>query len=120
MKPVTILIKHAAFPLMISLLISLGCATPSTQTPATVGPQCNIEWDQVNDPKITGYQLTVINQDNPAERTVLFIPAETTKVPCGDAGANHEGLWDVTVQSCYDTATYGSPTDVVRMRIASK
>ncbi len=120
MKPHAILSKHAACLLMISLLVSLGCATPSTQQPTIVGPQCLIEWDKVNDPKVIRYQLTVINQENPAEKTVLIIPAETTKLPCKDAGANHEGLWGVTVQSCYDTFTCSVPTDIVRMRIASK
>jgi hypothetical protein len=122
MKPHAILSNHAAFLLMISLLISLGCATSptQTQTQTTVGPECNIEWDKVIDPKVTRYQLTVINQENPAEKTVLIIPAETTKLPCKDAGTDHEGLWGVTVQSCYDTFTCSVPTDIVRMRIASK
>ena len=120
MKPTAILPKHVAFLLMVSLLVSLGCATPSIQTPTTVGPQCLIEWDKVNDPKVTRYQLTVINQENPAEKTVLIIPAETTKLSCQNAGADHEGLWGVTVQSCYDTFTCSVPTDIVRMRIASK
>ena len=120
MKPHAILSKHAAFLLMISLLVSLGCATPSTQQPTIVGPQGLSEWDKVNDPKVTRYQLTVINQENPTEKTVLIIPAETTKLPCKDAGADHEGLWGVTVQSCYDTFTCSVPTDIVRMRIASK
>jgi hypothetical protein len=120
MKPHAILSNHAAFLLMISLLMSLGCATPSTQQPTTVGPTCSISWDKTNDPKVTRYQLTVINQENPAEKTVLIIPAETTKLPCKDAGADHEGLWGVTVQSCYDTFTCSVPTDIVRMRIASE
>jgi hypothetical protein len=120
MKTHAILPKHTTVALMISLLMSLGCTTPSIQAPTTVGPQCSIEWDKVNDPKVTRYQLTVTNQENPAEKTMLIIPAETTKLPCKDAGANHEGLWGVTVQSCYDTFTCSVPTDIVRMRIASK
>ena len=120
MKPLAILTKHVAFLFMISLLVSLGCAIPSTQQPTAVGPTCSISWDKTNDPKVIRYQLTVINQENPAEKTVLIIPAETTKLPCKDAGANHEGLWGVTVQSCYDTFTCSVPTDIVRMRIASK
>ena len=120
MKPLAILTKHVAFLFMISPLMSLGCATPSTQRSTTVGLQCLIEWDKVNDPKVTRYQLTVINQENPAEKTVLIIPAETTKLPCKNAGADHEGLWGVTVQSCYDTFTCSAPTEIVRMRIASK
>ena len=122
MKPLAILTKHVAFLFMISLLISLGCATSPTQTPTptTVGPTCSISWDKTNDPKVTRYQLTVTNQENPAEKTVLIIPAETTKLSCQNAGADHEGLWGVTVQSCYDTSTCGVPTDIVRMRIASK
>ena len=120
MKPTVILTKHVAFLLMISLLVSVGCAIPSTQTTTTVGPQCLIEWDKVNDPKVTRYQLTVTNQENPAENAVLILPAETTKLSCENAGAGHEGLWGVTVQSCYDTFTCSVPTDIVRMRIASK
>lgn len=27
--------------------------------------ECNIEWNKVTDPKVTGYQLTVIDQNNP-------------------------------------------------------
>ena len=88
--------------------------------PTTVGPQCLIEWDKVNDPKVTRYHLTVINQENPAEKTVLIIPADTTKLPCKDAGADHEGPWGVIVQFCDDTFTCSVPTDIVRMRIASK
>jgi hypothetical protein len=118
MKPHAILSNHTMFLLMISLLMSLSCATASTQRPTTVGPACSISWDKTNDPKVTRYQLTVINQENPAEKTLLIIPAETTKLPCKDAGANHEGLWGVTVQSCYDTFTCSFPTDIVRMRIA--
>ena len=49
MKPTAIVRKHVAFLLMISLLMSLGCAIPSTQAPTTVGPQCSIEWDKVID-----------------------------------------------------------------------
>ena len=122
MKPLAILTKHVAFLFMISLLISLGCATSPTQTPTptTVGPTCSISWDKTNDPKVTRYQLTVTNQENPAEKTVLIIPAETTKLSCQNAGGDHEGLWGVTVQSCYDTFTCSVPTDIVRMRIASK
>lgn len=86
MKPTVILPKHVAFLLMVSLLVSLGCATPSMQTPTTVGPQCLIEWNKVNDPKVTRYQLTVTNQENRAEKTVLIIPAETTKLSCQNAG----------------------------------
>jgi hypothetical protein len=85
-NPLAIFTKHVAVLLMISLLMSLGCATLSTQTPTIVGPECNIEWNKVIDPKVTGYQLTVINQDNPAENTVLFIPAETTKVSLQECG----------------------------------
>jgi hypothetical protein len=37
-----------------------------------------------------------------------------------DVGADHEGLWAVTVQSCYGKSTCGSPTDVALMQITSK
>lgn len=120
MKPPVTLATHVASLLMLSLLVSLGCATPSKQMPTTVGSQCNISWDQVNDPNVTEYQLTVIDQSRQAEKTVQFIPADTTKVSCRDAGADHEGLWDVTVQSCYDTSTCGPPTEVARIHIIAK
>jgi hypothetical protein len=94
---------------MISLLVSVGCATPSKQQPTTVGPHCNIAWDKTNDPKVIWYQLTVIDQSKQAKKTVRFIPADTTKVSCKAAGASHEGLWDVTVQSCYGKSTCGPP-----------
>lgn len=110
MKPTVILAKHVELLLMIPLLIIFGCATPSKQMPTTVGPQCSISWDQ----------LTVIDQSRQAEKSVHFIPADTTKVSCRDAGAGHEGLWDVTVQSCYDTSTCSAPTDVTRIHITSK
>jgi hypothetical protein len=73
----------------------------------------------VNDPIITGYQLTVIGQSRQAKKTVQFIPADTTKVSCRDAGAGHEGLWDVTVQFCYDTSTCGPPTEATRIHITA-
>jgi hypothetical protein len=106
--------------LMISLLVSIACATPPPQEPTTVGPLCSIMWDKTGDPKVTWYQLTVIDQSMQAKKTVRFIPAGTTKVSCRDAGADHEGLWDVTVQSCYDKSTCGSPTDVARIHITAK
>lgn len=120
MKPTVILAKYLKFLFMISLLVSAGCATPSKQQPTTVGPLCSIEWDKTSDPKVTGYQLTVIDQSRQAKKTVQFIPADSTKVSCRDAGADHEGEWDVTVQSCYDKSTCGSPTDVARMHITAK
>jgi hypothetical protein len=119
MKPTVILAKHLELLFMISLLVNAGCATPSKQQPTTVGPHCSITWDRANDPKVTGYQLTVIDQSGQA-KTVRSIPADSTKVSCMEAGANHEGLWDVTVQSCYDKLTCGPPTDVARMHITAK
>ena len=120
MKMTVLLAKHSELLFMISLLVSVGCATPGRQQPTTVGPQCSIEWDRVDDPKVTGYQLTVIDQSERAKQVVQFIPVDTTKVSCGDAGANHEGLWGVTVQACYDKSTCGSPTEVTRMYITAK
>jgi hypothetical protein len=109
MKPTVILAKHLELLFMISLLVSVGCATPSKQTPTTVGPHCSIAWDKTHDPKVTWYQLTVTDESKQAKKAVQFIPADTTKVSCTDAGASHEGLWDVTVQSCYDKSTCGPP-----------
>ena len=120
MKPAVILAKHFALLLLISLPVIAGCATPSKPAPTTVGPQCNIAWDKTNDPKVTGYQLAVTDQSKQPKKVVRFIPADTTKVSCKDAGASHEGLWDVTVQSCYDKTTCGSPTEVARMHITAK
>jgi len=34
-------------------------------------------WDKTNDPKVTGYQLTVIDQSKETDKTVRFIPART-------------------------------------------
>ena len=120
MKPTDVFAKHAAFLFMISLLVSGGCATSLKQQPTTVGPACSITWDKTNDSKVTGYQLTVIDQSNQNNKAVHFIPAQTTKISCKDAGANHEGLWGVSVQSCYDKSTCGSPTEVVPMQITAK
>jgi hypothetical protein len=120
MKPTVILAKHLELLLMISLLVSAGCASPSKQQPTTVGPHCSIEWDRANDPKVTGYQLTVIDRSEQTKQVVQFIPADTTKVSCMEAGANHEGQWDVTVQSCYDKSTCGPSTEAARMHITAK
>ncbi|MEK7762442.1 MAG: hypothetical protein AAB433_12735 [Nitrospirota bacterium] len=120
MKPTITLTKYVNGLLMLSLLVSVGCATPSKQPLTTVGLHCNISWDKTNDPKVTGYQLTVIDQRKQAKKTVRFIPADTTKISCKDAGADHEGPWDVTVQSCYDKATCGPPTEAARMHITAK
>jgi hypothetical protein len=120
MKPTITLTKYVKGLLVLSLLVSVGCATPSRQQPATVGLLCNISWDKTNDPKVTGYQITVIDQSKQAKKTVRFIPADTTKISCKDAGAGHEGLWDVTVQSCYDKSTCGPPTEAAHMHITSK
>ena len=121
MKPIITLTKYLAGLLMISLLVSVGCATPSKQQqPTTVGLHCNISWDKTNDPKVTGYQVTVIDQSKQAKKTVRFIPANTARISCKDAGADHEGLWDVTVQSCYDKSTCGPPTEAARMHITPK
>jgi hypothetical protein len=120
MKPTVILVTHIEILFMISLLVSVGCATSPKQEPTIVGPLCSITWDKTSDPKVTGYQLTVIDQSMQAKKIVRFIPADTTKVSCGDAGADHEGLWDVTVQSCYDKSTCGSPTNAAHMHITAK
>ena len=120
MKPTVVFAKHVALLFIVLLLVSAGCATPPKQQPITVGLQCSIAWDKTNDPKVTGYQLTVIDQSIPAKKTVRFIPANTTKISCKDAGANHEGLWGVTVQSCYDKSMCGPSTEVIRMHITAK
>ena len=105
---------------MIPLFVSVGCATPSKQTAITVGQQCNIVWDKMNDPKVTLYQVTVADESKQGKKTVRFIPANNTKLSCKDAGADHEGTWDVTVQSCYDKSTCGPSTEVMRMHITAK
>jgi hypothetical protein len=120
MKHPVIFAKHVALLFMISLPVSGGCATSLKQQPATVGPACSITWDKTTDPKVTGYQLTVIDRNNQAKKQVHFVPAHITEISCKDAGANHEGLWDVTVQSCYDQSRCGSPSQVVPMHIITK
>jgi hypothetical protein len=120
MKPIVVLMRSVQLALVISPMGNAVCATPSKQTPTTVGPLCSITWDKTSDPKVTGYQLTVIDQSERAKQVVQFIPADTTKVSCRDAGANHEGLWGVTVQACYNKSTCGSPTEVTRMYITAK
>jgi hypothetical protein len=120
MKPTSIFAKHIGLLLMLLLLVSVGCATPSKQQPITIGPHCSIAWDKTTNPKVTGFQLTVTDQSKQAKKTVRFIPADTTTVSCKDAGANHEGLWDVTVQSCYDKSTCGPPTEAAHMHITAK
>ena len=120
MKPISSFAKHIGLLLMLLLLVSVSCATPSKQQPTTIGPHCSIAWDKTTDPKVTGYQLTVTGQSKQAKKTVRFIPANTTTVSSKDAGAIHEGLWDVIVQSCYDKSTCGPPTETAHMHITAK
>lgn len=120
MNPILVLSKHFGLPLVISLLINIGCAHSLEQPPEIVGLHCNITWDKSNDPKVTGYQVTVIEQSKGKKKIVRFIPASSSNVSCKDAGADHEGTWNVTVQSCYDKSTCGPPTDISRMRIAAQ
>lgn len=120
MKPVVSLDQHLKCLFIISLLVSAGCATPPKQQLTTVGPLCNISWDRTNDPRVTGYQLTVIDQSGQQNNTVLFIPANTTTISCKDAGANHEGVWDVILQSCYDKAMCGPSVKATPIRITTK
>ncbi len=119
MKPTVIFGIHFELPVAISLLMSIGCAHSLEQPPQIVGFHCSITWDKSNDPKVTGYQVTVIEQSKGQKKIVRFIPARSSNVSCKDAGADHAGTWDVTVQSCYDKSTCGSPTDITRMRIAA-
>jgi hypothetical protein len=114
------LAKHLDLLFMVSLLVSSRCATSSKHQQTAVGPHCSISPDMTNDPKVTGYQLTLIDQSNQAKKIVQFIPAETPQISCTDVGADHERLWAVTVQSCYDKLTCGSPTDVALMQITAK
>ena len=120
MKPPVVFAKHVALLFMISPSVSASYATPLKQQLTTIGLHCSITWDKTNDPKVTGYQLTVIDRSNQTKKEVHFIPAHTTKISCKDAGASHEGLWDVTVQSCYDQSRCGSPSEVVSMHITAK
>lgn len=120
MKPTTNVAKYLDPFLMISLLLTAGCATPSKPQPTTVGSQCSITWDKPDDSKIAGYQITVIDQSKQTQKTVRFIPADTTTVSCKGAGADHAGLWDVTVQSCYDKSTCGPPTETAHIHITAK
>ena len=120
MKSTVVFDKYVVLPFITLLLASSGCATQLRQQPTTVGPHCNIAWDKTNDPKITGYQLTVIDQDQPAKKAVQFIPASTTKISCKDAGADHEGNWSVSVQSCYDKSMCGPSAEIASIHITTK
>ena len=120
MKSPVVLETFSAILFMALLSVSAGCAASLTQQPATVRPDCNILWDKTNDPKVTGYQLTVTDQSNQASKEVHFIPVNTTKIACKDAGASHEGLWNVTVQACYDKSTCGSPSEIVPIHITAE
>ena len=112
--------KYLTDLFILSLLVGAGCATPPNQQPTTVGLLCSISWDKTNDPKVTGYQLTVIDLSGQQKNTVRFIPADTTKISCKDAGANHEGLWEVALQSCYDTTTCGPSAKTTPIHITAK
>ena len=120
MQPAHILAKYLHPLLMIPLFVIVGCATPLKPTPTTVGLQCNIKWDKTNDPKVNWYQVTVVDESKEAKEIVRLISAKNTTVSCRDAGADHEGTWAVTVQSCYDKSTCGSPIEVIRIRITAK
>lgn len=118
MKSAVPLVRYVGGLFAISLLVIVGCTTPLKQ-PTTVGPYCNISWDKTNNPKIAWYQLTLIDQRKQA-KIVRLIPAATTTVSCRDVGANHEGIWEVTVQSCYDKSACGLPTEAALMHITTK
>ena len=120
MKPTTNFAEYVVPWLMIPLLLIVGCATLSKTQPTTVGSQCSITWDKPDDSKIAGYQITVIDQSKQTQKTVRFIPADTTTVSCKGAGADHAGLWDVTVQSCYDKSTCGPPTETTHIHTTAK
>ena len=120
MKSVLILAKKLNPLLIIPLFVSVGCATLLKPTPTTVGPHCNIMWDKTTNPKVTWYQVTVADESDQGKKMARFIPAESTQLPCKDAGADHEGIWAVTVQSCYHKSTCGPPTEVTRIRITGK
>ena len=120
MNATMILGKYSGLLAIVLLFMGVGCVTSVGQQPTVVGPHCNIMWDKPIDQKVTGYQLTVIEQSKQATRTVRFIPASTTKVSCKDAGADHEGQWSVTVQSCYDKSTCGSPAEIAHIQITAK
>ena len=120
MKPARIIAKYLNPLLIILLFVSVSCATQLKPTPRTVGSQCNIMWDKMNNPKVTWYQVTVADESKEAKKIIRFILANNTKVSCQDAGADHEGTWAVTVQSCYDKLTCGPPTEVTRIRITAQ
>ena len=77
-------------------------------------------WDKSTDPKITWYQVTVVDENKQGKELVRFIPANHIKVSCKDAGADHDGTWAVTVRSCYDKSTCGPPTETTRIRISTQ
>jgi len=120
MKPATNLVKYLDPLLLTSLLLSAGCATLSEPQPTTVGSHCRITWDKPNDSKITGYQLIMIDKSKEIIKAEKFIPADTTTVSCKDAGADHAGLWGVTVRSCYDKSTCGAPTETAYIHISAE
>jgi hypothetical protein len=46
MKPIVVLMRSVQLALVISLMGNAGCATPSKQTPTTVGLLCSITWER--------------------------------------------------------------------------
>jgi hypothetical protein len=119
MKPTAVLGTYLAILFIVLLFVSTGWAVTLGEQPKTVGTDCRISWDKTNNPKVTWYQLIVFDRSNQSKKAVRFIPADTTNISCKDAGASHEGLWDVTVQSCFDKSTCGSPSEVVPMHITA-
>ena len=119
MKSIAIFEKYLAILFIVLLFVNAGWTVSRAEQPKVVGPNCRISWDKTNDPKVTWYQLIVFDRSNQSKKTVRFIPADTTNISCKDAGASHEGLWDVTVQSCFDKSTCGSPSEAVPMRITA-
>jgi len=117
MKRIATLACNIRLALVVSLIGNVSCATLSKPAPTSVGQNCRIAWDKTDNPKVTGYQLKVIDSKEPTQQSVQFIPADTTTMSCKDAGANHEGLWDVTIQSCYNKSTCGPATEVTRIHI---
>jgi hypothetical protein len=83
MKPIVVLMRSVQLALVISLMGNAGCATPSKQTPTTVGLLCSITWDKTSDRKVTGYQLTVIDQSERAKQVVQSSPQIQRRYPAG-------------------------------------
>ena len=113
------------FRMSLSLIFPVlfaSCGHLTISPPVRSASQCILKWDQVNNPAVSEYRITVWPDQNTSNtpKQTHRVQAPNTTVPCSIAGANRDGTWWATVQACTKKEVCSEPSAPFTFVVSAK